>query len=116
MRLSTHSDAAYLNIYKACSRSGAHIFLSKEDTKPSYNGPILTISQIIKFIISSAAEAELAALFITAKDMVPLCQNLIEMKWPQGQSPIQTDNPTAVVVANSTIVPKLTNSTDTRFH
>ena len=46
----------------------------------------------IKFVMSSAAEAELAALFMTAKEMVPLRQTLIEMGWPQPKSPIQTDS------------------------
>ena len=56
--------------------------------------------------MSYATEAELAALFITAKDMAPLRQTLIEMKWPQGQSPIQTNNSIAVGVTNNTIAPQ----------
>ena len=80
MRLTDHSDAAYLNDYKARSRYGAHILLSEEEPKSRYNGPILTIAQIIKFVIYSAAEAELAALLTTVKDMVLLCQTIIEIK------------------------------------
>ena len=44
-----------------------------------WNGPILTIAQIIKFVMFSAAESELGALYITAKEMVPISQTLIEM-------------------------------------
>ena len=44
--------------------------------------------------MASAAEAELAALFITAKKMIPLRHTLIEMGWPQPQTPVQTDNST----------------------
>ena len=62
--------------------------------------------------MSSAAVSELANLFITAKDMVPLIKTLIEIKWPQGQSPIQTNNSTALGVTNHTIVPKRTKSMD----
>ena len=51
-----------------------------------------------------AAEAELVGLFITARSMAPMQQTLIEMGWPQPKSPIQTDNSTAVGVANNTIV------------
>ena len=116
MRLVAHYDAAYINFSKACSRAGAHIFLSKEDPKSRHNGPILTISQIVKFFMSSVAEAELAALFIISKYMVPLCQTLIEVKWPQGKPPIQTNNSTVVGVTSNTIVPKRTNSMDMRFH
>ena len=66
--------------------------------------------------MSSAAEAELAALFVTAKDMVTLIQTLVEIKWPQRQSPIQTNNSASVGVTNNTIVPKRTKSMDMIFH
>eukprot|EP00804_Cyclotella_cryptica_P017724 CCRYP_001164-RA/>CCRYP_001164-RA protein AED:0.37 eAED:0.27 QI:0/0/0/1/0.33/0.25/4/0/1265 len=52
MILAAHSDAAYLNASKARSRAGAHIMLSEDNPVPSYNGPILTLAQIIKFIAS----------------------------------------------------------------
>jgi hypothetical protein len=116
MILAAHADASYLNVSKARSRAGAHIMLSENDPIPKFNGPILTIAQIIKFVMSSAAEAELASLFITAKTMVPLRQTLIEMGWPQPPSPIQTDNSTAVGVTNDTIIPKRTKSIDMRFY
>ena len=45
--LSVHSDAAYLDVAKACSRAGVHIMLSENVPVPAYNGPILTIAQII---------------------------------------------------------------------
>ena len=48
MILSAHSDAAYLNVSCAHSRAGALIMLSKNIPVPSLNGPVLTISQIIK--------------------------------------------------------------------
>ena len=37
-----------------------------------------------------AAEAEMAALYITAKNMIPLRNALIEMGWSQLQTHIQT--------------------------
>ena len=33
---------------------------------PRWNGPVLTLAKIIKFVISSASEAELGAMFVTA--------------------------------------------------
>ena len=62
------------------------------------------------------AESEIASLLITFKDMVPLRQTLIEMKWPHGQSTTQTYNSTAVGVTKNTIVPKRTKSMDTIYH
>ncbi len=53
--------------------------------------------------MSSAAEAELGALYTTAKEMIPLCQTLIKMGWPQPRTPIQMDNSTAIGITNLTI-------------
>ena len=65
-----HSDAGFHNESKVRSIAGAHIFLSENDPMPKWNSPVLTIAQIIKKIMSSASEAELGALFITAQEMV----------------------------------------------
>jgi hypothetical protein len=63
--------------------------------------------------MSSAAKVELGALYTTAKEMVSLHhQTLIEMGWPQPRTPIQTDNSTAVGVANLTIIPQKIKSMD----
>ena len=91
MILAAHADAGFINESRARSRAGAHIFLSENEPKPKLNGPILTIAQIIKTVMASAAEAEMAALFITAKNIIPLRHTLIEMGWPQPQTPIQYD-------------------------
>ena len=70
----------------------------------------------MKNVMPSAAEAKLGALYECARAMVPLRQALIEMGWPQGKSPIQTDNSTADGVINNTIVPKRLKSMDLRLH
>ena len=106
----------YLNVRKARSRAGAHIMLSKDIPVPRYNRPVLTIAQIIKCEMSSAAEAELTGLYICAKEMVPLRQSLVKMGWPQPQSPIQCDNSTAIGAANETITPRKKKSMDMQFH
>ena len=54
--------------------------------------------------MSSATEAELGAIFITAKELVPILQTLIEIGWPQPPTPIQTDISTAAGVVNDTII------------
>ena len=106
MILAAHADAGFLNESRARSRAGTHIFLSENEPKPKLNGPILTIAQIIKTVMASAAEAEMAALFITAKNMIPLRNTLLEMGWPQTQTPIQMDNSTSLGFTNKTIVNK----------
>eukprot|EP00804_Cyclotella_cryptica_P017688 CCRYP_017145-RA/>CCRYP_017145-RA protein AED:0.40 eAED:0.42 QI:0/0/0/1/0/0/2/0/215 len=58
MILAAHSGASYLSESNARSSAGA--FLPFEnDHYPTNNGAVLTISQIIKVVMSSAAEAEL---------------------------------------------------------
>eukprot|EP00804_Cyclotella_cryptica_P018740 CCRYP_007222-RA/>CCRYP_007222-RA protein AED:0.44 eAED:0.44 QI:0/0/0/1/0/0/2/0/167 len=81
MILAAHSDASYLTEAGSRSQAGAHIFLSENDPIPRHNMPILTISQIIKYVMASAAKAELAALYITARELIPLRNALEEMGW-----------------------------------
>ena len=72
MVLAAHSNAAYLSVSNAHSQAGVHIMLSEDTLMPFFNGPVLTIANIIKFVMSFVAKAKLAGLFITAKEMVPL--------------------------------------------
>jgi hypothetical protein len=115
MILCAHADAGFHNESKSRSRAGAHIFMSKNDPFPRHNGPILSISQILKFVMFSAATAKLGALYNAAKEIVPLRQTLNKMGWPQPPTPIQMDNSTAVSVTNLTMVPQKTKSMDLRL-
>ena len=115
MVLAVHSDASYLNEAKARSRVGGHHFLTANDPIPTNNGAVLNISQIIKAVMSSAAESELGALFINAKHAVPIRTVLEEMGHPQPPTPMQTDNSTAFGVVNNKIQPKATKAMDMRF-
>ena len=116
MILDARSNASYLNETWILCRSGVHIFCPENDPIPRDNGPILSLAQIINMVMSSASEAELSGLFITAKAVVPLRQTLKEMKWPQPRSLIQKDNSTANGFANQTIIPKKTTSMDMIFY
>jgi len=106
MILCAHADAGFLNETNSHSQGGAHIFLSENDPFLRFNGAVLSIAQIIKFVMASATESELAALFITAREMIPHRQTFITMGWPQPKTPNQTDNSAAVGVTNKTIVPR----------
>jgi hypothetical protein len=115
MVLCAQSDAGYLNKTNSRSCAGAHIFLSENEPFLWFNSAILSFAQIIKFVMALAAKSELAALFLTAKEMILHRQTLISMGWPQPKSPIQTDNSTAAVVTNKTIVPHWGKMMDMRF-
>jgi len=68
MKLAVHSDASYLSEPQARSRAGGHFFLSNKATIPANNGAMLNIAHIIKHVMTSATEAELAALYIMARE------------------------------------------------
>ena len=96
MVLDAHSDASYLSESKARSRAGGQFFMSNDDAIPSNNGVILTVSQIIKAVMSSAAEDELGALFINCREAIPARHALEIMGHKQPPTPIQTDNTAAL--------------------
>ncbi len=79
MVVCAHLDAGFLNETNSLSRAGAHIIISKSKPSPYFNGAVLSIAQIIKFVMASAAESELAALFVTAREMIPHWQSLISI-------------------------------------
>ena len=72
MVLAEHSDVSYLSETKACSRAGGHFLRSANEIHPSNNGAILTVSQIIKAVMTSTVEAELGALYINAHEAFSL--------------------------------------------
>jgi hypothetical protein len=57
MVLCAHADTRYLNETRSRSRVGAHIYLSEEDPTPRFNGKVLTIATIFKFVMAMAAKA-----------------------------------------------------------
>ncbi len=59
-KLSIHSNASDLSEPKARSRAGGHMFMAGTEEIPINNGVVLNILQIIKAVMSSVAEAELA--------------------------------------------------------
>ena len=90
--------------------------MSKDKTYPENNGAVLTVSQIIKAAMSSAAEAELRALYINFRESIPAQQLLEELGHKRPPTPMQTNNTTALRVVNNNIQPKRTKSMDMRFH
>ena len=68
--LAAHSDASFLTEMGSCSQVGAHIFLSKDSPVPQNNGIVLTISQILQFVIVKQARqgAELAKQILARRE------------------------------------------------
>ena len=103
MNLAVHSDASYLSKPKARNQAGGHFFLSKKETIPQKNGAILNIAHIIKHVMTSAEEAELAAIYIMAREAVYIRIVLKEMRHKHPPTQLQTDNAMADTVCNGKI-------------
>jgi len=116
MLLALHSDASYLSEPNSKSRAAGHFYLTKRNDELFNNGAILTLSKIIKHVMSSASEAETAALFYNCKAAAPLRVTLMEMGHPQGPTQVTTDNSAALGLIKKTMIPKAAKSYDMRFN
>ena len=118
MILNAHSDASYLSAPRARSRAGGYFFLGslpKTNQPITLNGAIHVTCTILKLVCSSAAEAELGALFLNAQEAKILRLILQEMGHPQPSTPIHIDNTTAVGIVNSTIKRQRSRSMEMRY-
>ncbi len=101
---------------KACSQAGGHMFMAGQEEIPTINGMVLNILQIIRAVMSSAAEAKLGVLFINAKTAVSMHRTLKELVHPQMWTLIQTNNSTAHALLTNKFLPKALKSMDMQFH
>ena len=115
MILNIHSDASYLTEPKARSRAGGHFYMSSNSTHSKDNGAVLNIAKIMKNVMTSAAEAEIGALYLNSRQAIPARRLLEEMGHKQPPTPIQTDNTTAFGFVSKIMVPKATKSTDMKY-
>ena len=73
------SDASYLSEPGARSRVGGYFFLSSKPTPnpPPFNGAIFVLSNIMKNVLASAAEAQLGALLFNVREAIPIRNTLV---------------------------------------
>ena len=79
------------------------------------NGAIFIMCGILKCVVASAAEAEIAALFINAKEGKIIRMTLEEMGHKQPPTPMHCDNITATGIANDTVKKQRSRSMEMRF-
>jgi hypothetical protein len=89
---------------------------STQTDKKLTNGAILITSKALKHVMSSAAEAEMWAVFINAKEGAVLHTTLEELGHKHPPTPMVTDNTTATGYSNGTIKQKRTKAFDMRFY
>ena len=118
MVLNVHSDASYLSAADAKSRAAGFFFLGSIpiNNKPiKLNGAIHVLCTILKFVAASAAEAELGALFLNAKEAKVMRLTLEELGHPQPPTPIHIDNSTTVGIVNNTVKRQKSRSMEMRY-
>jgi hypothetical protein len=89
---------------------------SVDTTNKLTNGEILIIITVLKHVMSSAAEAEIGAVFINSKEGTVLRTTLEELGYSQPPTPLETDNTTATGYTNGTIKQKRTRAMYMRFY
>ena len=117
MILHNHLDATNLVATEARSRVGGYTYCGNKTINTQIiNGLILVIAKIIKHVMSSAAKAEVAALFINARAILPLQVTCKELGHPQPATPMRTDNSTASGIINGTFAQDRSKAMDMRFY
>jgi hypothetical protein len=117
MILAVPTDAFCL--YKICgkSRAAGHFYLTNQNNKNFNNGAVLTLSSIIKHVMSSVSEAEFLALYYGCKMAAPLRTTLEELGHNQPKPTlVTTNNITAQGLTMGTITAKSSKSMDQYFH
>ena len=116
MILALHSGASRLSEPLSKSRAEGHFYLTQKSDLDINNRAILTLSKIIKHVMGSAGESEVAVLYYNCKSALPLLLALKEMGKPQPKTPTITDNSTAAGLVNKTMTPKRAKAYDQRFN
>ena len=118
MVLNIHSEALYLTEPNGCSRACGHFFMGSlpEDGKPiKLNGAFHTLCVILRFMVASAAEAKLGALFLNCQEGMIFRLTLEDLGHPQTKIPVHCDNATAIRIANNTIKRQLWRAMEMRY-
>jgi hypothetical protein len=89
---------------------------NNKNDKNLTNGEILIISKVLKHVMSSAAEAEIGAVFINSKERSVLRTTLEELGHRPPPTPMETDNTTTTGYSNGKIKQKRTKAMDMRFY
>ena len=120
MILAIESDASYLSVAKGRSRAAGYFYLTNKPSTPvgdlNPNGAVHVLCQIMREVLSSAAEAELGALFHNGKEACPLRIALEKLGHPQPATPMATDNSTASGIVTDTVKQKRSKAIDMRFY
>ena len=118
MVMNIHSDVSYLSESNARSWACGHFFMGSIPVQGQpipLNGAFYTNSVTLKFVVASATEAELGALFHNCQDGIIFRQTLVDMGHPQPKTPVHCDNAAAVGIGNNTVKRQRSRSMEMRY-
>ena len=111
------NNAAYLIASKSRSRKRAFIFMgNKHQNSQIKNGLIMVITSLLKIVVASLSEVEVASLYHEAQKIVPLWVPAEGLGHKQPTTPQQTENKTASGIMNGIIKQRRSKVIDTRFY
>ena len=118
MILHVDSDAAYLVLPKARSRIAGFLRLrnKQNNTHKQENGAILVECKALRWVVTSAAEAETHGVYHNTIIAINFRTILNAMRHHQPITPIQTDNSTTEGFVNKTMTLKKSKSWDMHLH
>jgi hypothetical protein len=106
MVVNIHSNASYLSEAKARSQTCGHFFMGwqPKDGKPiCLNNAFHVSANILRFVVASAAKAELGALYHNCQTGIIFQQTFKAMGHMQPKTPVHCNNATTVGIANNTV-------------
>ena len=114
-------DAAYIVAEKSKSRiAGYYYCINKTSQKtspnPPLNGPVHIECKLLRHVVTSAAEAETAGLFLNCQKVIELKNMLEALGHPQEATPVKTNNATAASFVTDMLKQKRSKAWDVRYH
>ena len=109
MVLNVHSDASYLSETKFMGWS------PKDGDPIKLNGAFFTLCTILRFVVASAAEVKLGALFLNCKEGIIFRLTLEQLGHPQPRTPVHCDDATTVGITNNTIKRQRSQSMEMQY-
>ena len=112
MIMNVHSDAFYLSEADAGSRACRHFFMGWElkDGNPiKLNSVFFPLCAILHFVVASATEAKLGALFLNFKEGMIFRMTLKELGRPQPKTQVNCNNAIAVGIKNNFVKRQCSN-------
>jgi hypothetical protein len=108
----------HMDVSRSHARSvvGGYFFLGNWNKPLHINGATHVFSSIIPCIVSSAGEAEYAALFAGAQHAASLRTILSDLGYSQPPTIIMCDNTGAIGIGTDSIKQKRSKAIDMRFH